>query len=157
MRIGHAYDIHRLVEGRDLILGGIKIPHEKGLLGHSDADCLLHAIAESLLGALALGDLGTFFPDNDPKYQGMDSKIILVECYKMIKNLGYKIVNIDSTIFAQKPKIKPYSKDMRECIALLLNIDVNMISIKATTFEKLGPIGEEKAIAAEAVCLLEKN
>ena len=157
MRIGHAYDIHKLQEGRDLILGGIKIPHHKGLLGHSDADCLLHAIAESLLGALALGDLGTFFPDNDPKYKDMDSKIILKECYHMIREKGYHIVNIDTTIFAQKPKIKPYSLAIREKIASVLEIDINDISVKATTYENLGPIGEELAIAAEAVCLLEKD
>ena len=157
MRIGHAYDIHRLIEGRDLILGGIKIPHNKGLLGHSDADCILHAFAESLLGALALGDLGPFFPDNDPQYKDMDSKVILKKCYQMVKEKGNHIVNIDTTIFPQKPNIKPYSLAIRVKIAFVLEIDINDISVKATTYENLGPIGEELAIAAEAVCLLEKD
>ncbi len=156
MRVGHAYDIHQLVSGRDLYLGGILLPHSKGLLGHSDADCLLHAIAEALLGSVALGDLGTFFPDNDPKYKGMDSKILLKECYNKIKELGYEIINIDSTIYAEKPKMRPYIDLMRQSIASVLDIDTNCVSVKATTFEKMGPIGEEKAIASEAVVLIDK-
>lgn len=156
-RIGHAYDLHRLVLDRPLILGGVKFDHPKGLLGHSDADCLLHAIAEALLGALALGDLGTHFPDNDPKYLNMDSKIILKECYKMVKERGYEIVNIDTTIYAERPKIKPYSFEIRQSISDILDIEIDKISVKATTHEKLGPIGLELAIASEAVCLLCKN
>lgn len=157
MRIGHAYDIHQLVEGRNLYLGGIKIEHTKGLLGHSDADCLLHAIAESMLGALALGDLGTHFPDNDPLCKDMDSKDILKKCYEIIKSKGYYVVNIDSTIYAEKPKIKPLSLEMRKVIANILETSIDNISVKATTFERLGPIGEEKAIAAEAVCILDNK
>lgn len=156
-RIGHAYDLHRLVLDRPLILGGVKFDHPKGLLGHSDADCLLHAIAEALLGALALGDLGTHFPDNDPKYLNIDSKIILKECYKMVKERGYEIVNIDTTIYAERPKIKPYSFEIRQSISDILDIEIDKISVKATTHEKLGPIGLELAIASEAVCLLCKN
>lgn len=157
MRIGHAWDIHKLVEGRPLILGGINIPYEKGLLGHSDADVLLHAIAESLLGALALGDLGTFYPDNNEKYLNMDSKIILKDVYQMVLAKGYYIVNIDSTVFAEKPKLNPYIKEIRESISNILNIDISKISVKATTHEKLGPIGEGLAISSESVCLLDKN
>lgn len=156
MRIGQAYDIHQLVEGRDLILGGVMIPHDKGLLGHSDADCLLHAIAESLLGALALGDLGTYFPDDDIKYKNMDSMFILKECYQMVLKKGYDITNIDTTIIAQRPKMRGYIDLMRKNIAGALNVDVARISIKATTNEKLGPIGEEKAIACLAISLLEE-
>lgn len=156
IRVGHAYDIHRLTPGRKLFLGGVLFDHHLGLLGHSDADCLLHAVSEAMLGALALGDLGTFFPDNDPKYKDMDSRVILKEVYQMILDSGYHIVNIDSTIYAEKPKIKPRAYEVRKSIADILGIDVDNISVKATTFEHLGPIGEEKAIAAEAVVLLEK-
>ena len=155
IRIGHSYDIHQLVEGRKLILGGIKIEHTKGLLGVSDADCLLHAIAEALLGSLALGDLGTHFDPNNPLCEGMDSKIILKECYEMVKKENYKINNIDCMIFAQKPKMKDLILPMRKVISEILEIELNQISIKATTFEKLDSIGQEKAIACEAVCLVE--
>ena len=155
-RIGHSWDIHRLVEGRKLILGGIEIPFEKGLLGHSDADALLHAISESLLGALALGDLGTHFPDNDPKYKGIDSKVILKECLRLIKDKGYIIGNIDLMIYAEKPKMAPHILPMRKLISELLEINIDQISIKATTHEKMGVIGKEEAIACESVVLLKK-
>lgn len=155
-RIGHSWDIHKLVEGRKLILGGIEIPFEKGLLGHSDADALLHAISESLLGALALGDLGAHFPDNDPKYKGIDSKEILKECLRLIKDKGYVIGNIDSMIYAEKPKMAPHILPMRKLISELLEINIEQISIKATTHEKMGVIGKEEAIACESVVLLKK-
>ncbi|MFI3251635.1 MAG: 2-C-methyl-D-erythritol 2,4-cyclodiphosphate synthase [bacterium] len=153
-KIGHSFDIHQLVEGRDLYLGGIKLDYHLGLLGHSDADCLLHAISESMLGALSLGDLGTIFPDNDPKYKGIDSKEILKYINKLIIEKGYVVGNIDSTVYLELPKMKPHILSIRECISQILNIDIELISVKATTYEKLGPIGEGKAIAAEAVCLL---
>lgn len=156
-KIGHSYDIHQLVENRELYLGGVKIDYHLGLLGHSDADCLLHAISESLLGALALGDLGTIFPDNDPKYQGIDSKIILNHIHSIVKNKGYSIGNIDTTVYLELPKMKPHIISIRKCIAELLEISIDLVSVKATTFEKLGPIGEGKAIAAESICLLYKT
>lgn len=157
MRIGHAWDVHRLVGNRPLILGGIEIPYSLGLLGHSDADVLLHAIAEALLGSLALGDLGTFFPDNDVKYKDMDSKIILNEVYKMVQDKGYKIVNIDSTIYAEAPKLRPYIDEIRKSIAGILNIPVEDVSVKATTHEKMGSIGKKEAISSESVVLIEKK
>ena len=138
IRIGHAWDTHKLVENRDLILGGLKIESKIGLLGHSDADVVLHAVAESLLGSLALGDLGTFFPDNDDKYKGIDSKIILKECYKKVLDNGYKLVNADITIYSENIKISPIREDIRKSIANLLNTDVTNISVKATTWEKMG-------------------
>ncbi len=153
-KIGHSFDIHQLVENRELYLGGIKLDYHLGLQGHSDADCLLHAIAESFLGALSLGDLGTIFPDNDPKYKGIDSKEILKHIYNIVLEKGYTIGNIDSTVYLELPKMKPHILDIRNCISNILNIDISLISVKATTYEKLGPIGEGKAIAAEAVCLL---
>ncbi len=156
MRIGHGYDVHKLVSGRDLILGGVKIPHETGLLGHSDADVLLHAISDALLGALALGDIGKFYPDNDPKYSGADSMKLLADVCSKIAEHGYKIVNIDSTILAQAPKLRPYIDTMRENIAKNCDIDLFDISIKATTEEGLGFTGEKLAMAAHAVVLLEK-
>lgn len=156
-RIGHSWDTHKLVHGRKLILGGIEIPHEKGLLGHSDADCLLHAISESLLGALSLGDLGTHFPDNDPQYKGIDSKILLTKCYEMVKNLGYRIVNLDTMVYAEEPKMKPYIQQMRNSISLLLGIDMNQVSIKATTYEKMEAIGRGEAIACDSTVLLIKE
>lgn len=156
-RIGHSFDIHQLVTNRDLYLGGIKIDYHMGLLGHSDADCLLHAIAESFLGALSLGDLGTIFPDNDPKYKGIDSKTILKHVYDIILSKGYVVSNVDSTVYLELPKMKPHILNIRECISQILNIDIECISVKATTYEKLGPIGEGKAIAAEAVCMLIKK
>lgn len=156
MRIGHGYDVHKLVEGRKLILGGIDIPYEKGLLGHSDADVLVHSIMDALLGATALGDIGNLFPDNDPTYSGADSMLLLSEvCRILIKN-NYRIVNIDSTVIAQAPKLKPYIQQMRENIAMTCNIDINQISVKATTEEKLGFTGSGKGISSHAVCLIEK-
>lgn len=155
MRIGHGYDVHRLVEGRDLIIGGVKIEHETGLLGHSDADVLLHAIADALLGAAALGDIGKLFPDNDPKYKDADSLLLLRKVGIHLLNAGYKIVNIDSTVIAQAPKLAPYIRDMQRNIALALDINLSDISIKATTEEGLGFSGEKKGIAAHAICLIE--
>lgn len=156
MRIGHGYDVHRLVEGRKLILGGVEIAHEKGLLGHSDADVLAHAISDALLGALAKGDIGHLFPDNDPKYEGADSLWLMSQIVPMIEKEGYRISNIDSTIIAQAPKLAPHIAKMRENIAKTLRISVNDVSVKATTEEGLGFSGEKLGIAAHAVCLLEK-
>lgn len=156
MRIGIGYDVHRLVFGRDLILGGEKIPFEKGLLGHSDADVLIHAVMDSILGALAMKDIGFHFPDTDNAYKDIDSKLLLKKVDNIIKEKGFYIVNIDSVIMAQKPKLQNYIDKMRENISDILNIDKDQISIKATTTEKLGFIGREEGIAVEAVCLLEK-
>lgn len=157
MRIGYSRDTHVLIENRDLFLGGIKIPFEKGLLGHSDADVLLHAIGEAILGALALGDLGTHFPDNDPKYKGIDSKILLKEIVKMMKEKGYKIANVDTMLILELPKMKPYILSIRESIASLLETSVDNVSVKATTNEKMGYLGENLAIEANAVVLLESE
>ena len=156
IRIGHAWDTHRLVEGRDLILGGVKIEGSKlGLLGHSDADVVLHAVAEALLGSLALGDLGTFYPDNSDKTLGMDSKVILRECYERVKALGYHLNNLDLTIYSEFIKINPIRLRIQESIASILNIDKNMVSVKATTHERMGFIGRGEALACECVCLIE--
>ena len=157
MRVGMGYDVHKLVEGRDLILGGVKIPYEKGLLGHSDADVLLHAIMDALLGAAALGDIGKHFPDTDPKYKGVSSMILLEHVYHLMDEKGYKIGNIDSTILAEKPKMAPYIQKMRENIASILHCNVDKISIKATRGEKLGFVGNEEGILSMAVCLLEEK
>lgn len=154
MRIGHGYDVHRLVEGRDLILGGVKIDYEKGLLGHSDADVLLHAISDALLGAAALGDIGKHFPDTDEKYKGADSLKLLSEVGNIIGKAGYSVGNIDATVIAQKPKLAPFIEKMRENIASALKVEVNKISVKATTEEKLGFTGDGSGIAAHAVCLI---
>ena len=156
MRIGHGYDVHRLVENRKLILGGVEIAHEKGLLGHSDADVLAHAISDALLGALAKGDIGHLFPDNDPAYEGADSLWLMSQIVPIIEKEGYKISNIDSTIIAQAPKLAPHIPQMRENIAKTLGISVDSVSVKATTEEGLGFSGEKLGIAAHAVCLLEK-
>lgn len=156
MRIGHGYDVHRLCEGRRLIIGGIDIPHEKGLLGHSDADVLSHAIADALLGAAALGDIGKLFPDTDPKYEGADSLNLLKKVATHIYCAGYRIVNIDSTVIAQAPKLAPHINKMRANIARSLDLDISEVSIKATTEEGLGFSGEGLGIAAHAVCLIEK-
>ena len=156
MRIGHGYDVHRLVENRKLILGGVEIAHEKGLLGHSDADVLAHAISDALLGALAKGDIGHLFPDNDPAYEGADSLWLMSQILPIIESEGYKISNIDSTIIAQAPKLAPHILKMRENIANTLKISVDSVSVKATTEEGLGFSGEKLGIAAHAVCLLEK-
>jgi 2-C-methyl-D-erythritol 2,4-cyclodiphosphate synthase len=157
VRIGLGYDVHRLVEGRDLIIGGVKIPYEKGLLGHSDADVLLHAIMDSLLGASALGDIGKHFPDTDEKYKGISSIKLLEEVGKLLLNNGYSINNIDSTIIAQKPKMAPFIQQMRENIANALNIDLMQINVKATTEEGLGFTGNGEGISSQSICLLEVN
>lgn len=156
MRIGMGYDVHRLVENRDLILGGVKIPYELGLLGHSDADVLLHAIMDSLLGASALGDIGQHFPDTDEKYKGISSIKLLQEVGKLLNNNGYKIINIDSTIIAQKPKMAPHIPTMRENIANALQININQINVKATTEEGLGFTGKMEGISSQSICLLSK-
>lgn len=156
MRIGHGYDVHRLCEGRDLIMGGVKIEHEKGLLGHSDADVLLHAVSDALLGAAALGDIGCLFPDNDPQYKGADSLVLLKKVVDTISENGYKIINIDATILAQAPKMKPHIPQMRDNIASACGIDAGCVSVKATTEEGLGFTGEKLGIAAHCVCLIEE-
>ena len=155
MRIGHGYDVHRLVEGRRLILGGVDIPHEKGLLGHSDADVLVHAIMDALLGAAALGDIGKHFSDSDPAYAGANSLGLAAHVAALLQNHGYRIVNIDSTILAQAPKLAPHIETMRRNIANALGIELSAINVKATTEEGLGFTGEKLGIAAHAVCLIE--
>jgi 2-C-methyl-D-erythritol 2,4-cyclodiphosphate synthase len=156
MRIGMGYDVHKLVENRDLILGGVNIPYEKGLLGHSDADVLLHAIMDSLLGATALGDIGKHFPDTDPEFKGADSLILLKNVVSLIHSKGYKVNNIDATIIAQAPKMSPFIEQMRENVSNALEIDVDFVNIKATTEEKLGFTGRKEGISAHCVCLIEK-
>lgn len=155
LRIGHGYDVHRLVEGRPLILGGVVIPWEKGLLGHSDADVLAHAVADSLLGAAALGDIGCLFPDNDPKYQGADSLKLLSEVVRVLREAGFVPANIDATVLAQAPKLKPHIPMMREKLAAACGLEVSEVSIKATTEEGLGFTGSGDGIAAHAVCLVQ--
>ena len=155
MRIGLGYDVHRLVEGRDLIIGSVKIPYEKGLLGHSDADVLLHAIMDSLLGASALGDIGKHFPDTDPKYKGISSMQLLKHVGQLLKEKNALIDNIDATIIVQQPKMAPHIMKMRENIAEVLQIQVSQINIKATTEEKLGFTGEEKGISSQAITLVD--
>ncbi len=155
MRIGHGYDVHRLVNDRKLIMGGVEIPFELGLLGHSDADVLLHAICDALLGAAALGDIGKHFPDNDNAYKNIDSKILLQKTVELLNQKGYKISNIDSTIIAQKPKLSSYIPQMKEIIARLCNIDENCVNVKATTEENLGFTGALEGISAHAVCIIE--
>lgn len=154
MRIGMGYDVHRLVEGRDLIMGGVKIPYEKGLLGHSDADVLLHAISDALLGAAALGDIGKHFPDSDPAYKGISSLILLEKVGALLEENRFLIENIDATIIAQAPKMRPYIDAMRENIAKALGITVEQVNVKATTEEGLGFTGTGEGISAQAVCLL---
>ncbi len=156
LRIGHGYDVHAFAENRKCIIGGVDIPCEKGLLGHSDADVLLHAISDSLLGAAALGDIGKHFPDNDERYKGADSLVLLGNVCNLIKSKGYKVVNIDATVIAQVPKMAPYIDKMRENIAGALDIDVDFVSVKATTEEKLGFTGRKEGISAHCVCLIEK-
>lgn len=153
-RVGHGYDVHKLAEGRKLIIGGVEIPHSKGLLGHSDADVLAHAICDALLGAAALGDIGKHFPDNDDKYKGADSLILLEKVCELIRNKGYEISNVDSTILAQAPKLRPYIDEMRNKLAKAMKLDIDEVSVKATTEEKLGFTGREEGIAAHAVVLL---
>ncbi|EQF29502.1 2-C-methyl-D-erythritol 2,4-cyclodiphosphate synthase [Clostridioides difficile CD160] len=154
MRIGLGYDVHKLTEDRKLIIGGVEIPHDKGLLGHSDADVLIHAIMDSILGALALGDIGKHFPDTDEKYKGANSMKLLEYVYNLITSKGYKIGNIDSTIIAQSPKMAPYIESMRNNISKTLNTDIDNINIKATTEEGLGFTGAKQGIASQSICLL---
>lgn len=157
MRIGHGYDVHKLVEGRKLIVGGVEIPHTLGLLGHSDADVLLHAVSDALLGACALGDIGGMFPDTDEKWRGADSLLLLEAVAKRVASEGYYIENIDSTIIAQKPKMKEYIPQMRENIAKACSVDVSAVSVKATTEEKLGFTGRQEGISAHSVVLINKK
>ena len=156
MRIGHGYDVHRLVEGRDLILGGVKIPYEKGLLGHSDADVLLHAVSDALLGAAGLGDIGRHFPDTAPQYKGADSLELLRQVYRKISEKGYKVGNIDVTMIAQKPKLKDYIPQMQANIAAAVGTAPDRVNVKATTEEKLGFTGTGEGMSCHAVCLLEE-
>lgn len=156
MRIGHGYDVHRLVENRKLILGGVEIPYEKGLLGHSDADVLTHSVADSILGALAMGDIGKHFPDNDEKYKGADSIMLLKEVYGIMTEKGYKIGNVDVTVICQEPKLSPFINRMREVLSDALNTEKDRVSVKATTEEKLGFTGNKEGISSHAVCLLEE-
>lgn len=155
MRIGIGYDVHRLVEDRKLILGGVEIAHEKGLLGHSDADVLIHAICDALLGAAALGDIGQHFPDNDPAYKGIDSRRLLRQCNNLLREKGFRVGNIDSIVVAQQPKLAPHIAAMRQNIALDLNVDMSQVSVKATTTEQLGFEGRKEGISAHAIALLE--
>lgn len=156
MRIGHGYDVHKLKKGRNLIIGGVEIPYKKGLLGHSDADVLLHAISDALLGAAALGDIGKHFPPSDERYKDIDSRILLKQVGKILADNGYKVQNIDATILAEAPKMLPHIGDMRRNIADDLNLEIDMVSVKATTEEGLGFTGKGQGIAAHAVCLIEK-
>ena len=156
-RIGYGYDVHQLAEGEELVIGGLMLDHDKGSVGHSDADVLLHVICDALLGALALGDIGTHFPDTDPAYKGINSKILLKETWAMIQEKGYTLANLDSTVCLERPKLKPHIPAMRACIADILGVDVEAIGIKATTTEKLGFVGLEQGISAHAVVLLESQ
>lgn len=155
LRIGHGYDVHRLVDNRKLIIGGVEIPYEKGLLGHSDADVLLHAVGDALMGAAALGDIGCIFPDNDPKFKDADSLVLLGEVVSLLKSKGFSIVNIDCTLVAQMPKMRPYIDDMRRNIADVCGVEKGFVSVKATTEEGLGFTGSGEGISAHAVCLIE--
>ena len=157
IRIGQSSDIHQLVEGRDLILGGVKIEHTKGLLGHSDADALLHAIAEAILGSVALGDLGKHFPDTDPKWKGADSMRILEGCNDLLHKKGYHVVNVDSLVMIERPKMAPHIQQMRLNIANALHVDVDFVNVKATRGEKMGFVGREEGILAQAVVLVESD
>jgi len=155
MRVGLGYDVHKLVEGRDLILGGVKVPHTLGLLGHSDADVLVHAIMDALLGAAAMGDIGKHFPDTDEKYKGADSMKLMAHVKELLDEKGYVIENIDATIIAQKPKLRPYIEQMEENIAKVLGIEIDQINVKATTEERLGFTGREEGMAAQAICSIQ--
>lgn len=156
IRIGHGYDVHAFSDNRKCIIGGVEIPYEKGLLGHSDADVLLHAISDSLLGAAALGDIGKHFPDTDPEFKGANSLVLLEKVNELLEQKGYKVINVDATVIAQAPKLAPYIVEMREKIAKALKTDVDFISVKATTEEKLGFTGRKEGISAHSVCLIEK-
>ncbi|BCI60115.1 2-C-methyl-D-erythritol 2,4-cyclodiphosphate synthase [Solibaculum mannosilyticum] len=155
MRIGHGYDVHRLVEGRPLIVGGVEIPYEKGLLGHSDADVLLHAIADALLGSVGLGDIGLHFPDTDARFKDADSSLLLEHVVQLLRERKYRVGNIDATIVAQRPKMRPYIQQMRDNVAKICGVEADQVNIKATTEEGLGFTGRGEAIAAHAVCLVE--
>lgn len=157
MRIGLGYDVHALIDDRRLFIGGVEIPYEKGLLGHSDADVLIHAIMDSILGALALRDIGYHFPDDDSAYKNIDSKILLKKVYKLMNDRGYEVNNIDCVVACQKPKLKDYIDTMRDIIAKILNTDIDNISIKATTTEGLGFVGRKEGISAQSICLLGKK
>lgn len=157
MRVGIGYDVHQLIAGRKLWLGGVEVPHSKGLLGHSDADVLIHAICDALLGAAALGDIGKHFPDKDPQYKDIDSKILLRKCGELLEKKGYYIVNIDSIVVAQQPKVGPFIPQMRQVMADILNIDIDQISVKATTTERLGFEGREEGISSQAVVLIDNQ
>ena len=157
MRIGHGYDVHRLVEGRKLILGGVEIPYEKGLLGHSDADVLTHALMDALLGAAALGDIGKLFPDHDDRFEGADSILLLREVVRRLHEAGYTVGNVDCTVIAQRPKLAPFIPQMREILADAMGVEITRVSVKATTEEKLGFTGEGLGIAAHAVALIEEQ
>lgn len=157
IRIGNGYDLHRLVAERKLILGGVDIPHTKGLLGHSDADALTHAIMDAMLGALSLGDIGLYFPPSDPQWAGADSQKLLAQVHQLVRDRGWHISNIDTVVVAEKPKLKPHIQAMRDRLAQTLELEADQIGIKATTNEKLGPVGREEAICAYAVVLLQKK
>ena len=157
MRIGHGYDVHRLCGGRRLVIGGVDIPYRLGLFGHSDADVLLHAVCDALLGAAALGDIGKLFPDTDEKYKDADSMVLLRNVASRLSQAGYRVVNVDSTVVAQTPKLAPHIQKMRQNIAFALGINISEVSVKATTEEGLGVSGQKQAIAAHAVCLIEKK
>lgn len=157
IRIGEGWDIHALVDGRKLMLGGVEIPHDKGLLGHSDADALLHAITDALLGAAGLGDIGTHFPDTDAQFKGADSSVLLAEAARRVRATGWDIGNVDSTVIAQAPKLAPYKPAMKERIAQVLGITADCVNVKAKTAEKMGPVGEGKAMEARAIVLLFKG
>jgi 2-C-methyl-D-erythritol 2,4-cyclodiphosphate synthase len=156
MRIGQGYDVHRFAENRKLMLGGLEIPHTRGLSGHSDADVLLHAITDAILGALALGDIGTHFPDDDPEFKNADSRLLLEHSYNLVRKRGYTIMNTDSTVVAEQPKLKPYISDIRESISDILQCEISRVSVKATTAERMGFIGREEGIAVYSVVLLKE-
>lgn len=157
MRIGHGYDVHRFADDRQLFIGGVEIPYAKGLLGHSDADVLLHAVCDALFGAAGLGDIGKHFPDSDPAYKGIDSKLLLKNTIEKIREKGFTVSNIDATVIAQVPKLAPYIENMKNCIADICDISAERVNVKATTEERLGFTGREEGIAAHAVCLLEEK
>ena len=157
MRIGHGYDVHRFADDRQLFIGGVEIPYTKGLLGHSDADVLLHAVCDALFGAAGLGDIGKHFPDSDPAYKGIDSKLLLKNTIEKIREKGFSVSNIDATVIAQVPKLAPYVENMKNCIADICDISAERVNVKATTEERLGFTGREEGIAAHAVCLLEEK
>jgi 2-C-methyl-D-erythritol 2,4-cyclodiphosphate synthase len=157
MRIGYGYDVHQLAEGEDLVIGGVTVPHHKGSVGHSDADVLLHVICDALLGALALGDIGTHFPDTDPAYKGIDSTLLLEKCCELVRGEGWEVANVDSTVCLQQPKLKPHIPAMRARIAEVMAVEIGQIGVKATTTEWLGFVGKEEGISAHAVVLLQRT